>query len=274
MKQKIWILSAAAVLLIGVALTAYPLVSTRHNERHQSKVQASYLDCVAEADESEMEAAKAAARAYNAQLLSGVVFGETEGLPYDSLLNPAGTGMMGYLEIPAIGVSLPIYHGTGESSLDKGVGHLSSLPIGGIGTHAVLTAHSGMATEKRFTDLDLLQAGDIFILHILDEALYYEVDQKQTVLPTDSAALKIDPNQDYVTLVTCTPYGVNSHRLLVRGHRVEQPEAAAVQVAEPAQPSTWGAKYRQGIFTGCLLAAGIGAVTAGVLLWRRKRARQ
>lgn len=192
---------------------------------------------------------------------------------------------MGYIEIPAIDVLLPIYHGVGEDSLKHGAGHLpgTSLPIGGKGAHAVISAHTGMATSRMFTDLEQLEAGDLFYIHVLDETLAYEVDQTLVVKPYQIDALGIDVEQDYVTLVTCTPYGVNSHRLLVRGHRIEREKEGdgnasngdTSQKAEPKQ-STWAVKYWEGIRDGLLifLVAVVALLTMMLLvkvIKRRKR---
>jgi sortase A len=177
-------------------------------------------------EKSEM---KSAAEAYN-NTLSGI---STDTLlshdSYNSLLNFDGSGIMGYLEIPKIKVRLTIYHGTDEPTLENGVGHLegTSLPIGGNSTHCVLSGHRGLPSAKLFTDLDKLENGDLFYIYILGETHAYEVDQVLVVEPTQVESLKITPEQDYVTLLTCTPYGVNSHRLLVRGHRTEVREASA-----------------------------------------------
>ena len=162
---------------------------------------------------------------------------DEERAEYESLLNVSGSGIIGYIEIPLIGCSLPIYHGTDEAVLQIAVGHIegTSLPTGGPGTHSVLSGHRGLPSAKLFTDLDKLTVGDNFILRILDETLTYEVDQILIVLPYEMDALEIDPEMDYCTLVTCTPYGINSHRLLVRGHRVEnQEEAKTVRVTADA----------------------------------------
>ena len=169
---------------------------------------------------------------------------------------------MGYVEIPAIGVNLPIYHGTEESTLDRGVGHLlgSSLPVGGTATHCVLTGHSGLAGQKMFSDLNLLKAGDLFFLRVMGETLAYRFTDIYTVLPEDTGKLTIDAGRDLCTLVTCTPYGVNSHRLLLRGERTEYEEAVSViEDAEftPVEESTWGDEYRHGLIYGGLTVAGI-----------------
>lgn len=216
---------------------AYPIVSTII-QTPQSQVHTQYQEVVEKADGEELATARAEAEAYNELLASGAAAAELDALDYDSLLNLAGNGIMGYIEIPAIDVLLPIYHGVGEDSLERGAGHMpsTSLPIGGRGTHAVISAHSGMATARMFTDLEQLEAGDVFYLHVLNEALSYEVDQILVVKPYQIDALKIDREQDYVTLITCTPYGVNSHRLLVRGHRIEQEaeENVSNEIASPA----------------------------------------
>ena len=259
MKRKILILlSLLLLLLFGIGLAAYPIVSSRYTQRHQSQVYAQYQEIVEKADSKEIEAAKAAAEIYNQLLVSGTTTAELDTMDYDSLLNLEGNGVMGYIEIPAIDVLLPIYHGVGEDSLEHGAGHLpgTSLPIGGRGTHTVISAHTGMATSRMFTDLEQLEAGDLFYIHVLDEALAYEVDQTLVVKPYQIDALGIDVEQDYVTPVTCTPYGVNSHRLLVRGRRTELPENGSpgatdvIALKTETKPSTWAIKYWAGIRDG------------------------
>ena len=176
---------------------------------------------------------------------------------YDDQLNIAGNGIMGYVEIPKISVNLPIYHGTENDSLERGIGHLlgSSLPVGGGSTHTILSGHSGMASQKMFTDLGQLVIGDVFYLHVLNEALAYQVSEINTVLPHDTSLLGIIPGEDLCTLVTCTPYGINSHRLLVRGSRIPYEEAEEkVQNIQPEDipESTWEQKYAMGIALGLL----------------------
>ena len=241
-----------------------------------------YQAVLEQAGSEKIDAARAEAEAYNELLASGATAAELEALDYDSLLNLAGNGIMGYIEIPAIDVLLPIYHGVGEDSLERGAGHMpsTSLPIGGRGTHTVISAHSGMATARMFTDLEQLEEGDFFYLHVLDGTLSYEVDQILVVKPYQIDALKIDREQDYVTLVTCTPYGVNSHRLLVRGHRIEPEteECASNEIAfprtEPKQ-STWMAKYWEGIRDGLILfLLVIPAWLAIMLLVKKRRGRK
>lgn len=262
MKKRVFILLPLLLLfLLGLGLVAYPIVSSYYTERHQSVVHTAYQAVLEQADDSEIEAAREAAEAYNRLLASGTTAAELEALDYDNLLNLAGSGIMGYIEIPAIDVLLPIYHGVGEDSLGHGAGHLpdSSLPIGGKGTHAVISAHTGMATSRMFTDLEQLEVGDLFYLHVLDETLTYEVDQILVVKPYQIDALEIDAEQDYVTLVTCTPYGVNSHRLLVRGRRTELPENGSpnttdvIALENETKPSTWTNKYWEGIWDGLFI---------------------
>ena len=215
-------------------------------------------------DDTELLEARAAAADYNATLVPGTQSGDSfsqEAIReaaenYDSLLNMAGDGIMGYVEIPMIRVDLPIYHGTETETLDVGIGHLlgTSLPVGGESTHSVLTAHSGMATQKLFSDLDQLEYGDVFYLQILGETLAYQVDAINTVLPHDTTYLGITEGADHCTLVTCTPFGVNTHRLLVRGTRIPYEEAEVIveeqlQIEEPTA-STWEQQYLKGILTG------------------------
>lgn len=283
MKKRVFILLPLLLLfLLGLGLVAYPIVSSYYTEKHQSQVHTQYQEVLERADSREIEEARTAAESYNQLLASGATAAELEALDYDSLLNLAGNGIMGYVEIPAIDVLLPICHGVGEDSLERGAGHLpsTSLPIGGKGTHTVISAHSGMATARMFTDLEQLEAGDVFYLHVLAETLSYEVDQILVVKPYQIDALKIDRGQDYVTLITCTPYGVNSHRLLVLGHRIE-PEAeenASNEIASPRtepKQSTWMAKYWEGIRDGLILfLIAIPAWPAIMLLVKKRRGRK
>ena len=281
-RKQILFLPLLLPFLLGLGLVAYPIVSNYYTEQHQSEVHTAYQAVLEQAGSEKIDAARAEAEAYNELLASGATAAELDALDYDSLLNLAGNGIMGYIEIPAIDVLLPIYHGVGEDSLERGAGHMpsTSLPIGGRGTHTVISAHSGMATARMFTDLEQLEEGDFFYLHVLDGTLSYEVDQILVVKPYQIDALKIDREQDYVTLVTCTPYGVNSHRLLVRGHRIEPEteECASNEIAfprtEPKQ-STWMAKYWEGIRDGLILfLLVIPAWLAIMLLVKKRRGRK
>ena len=231
--NRITFILLVVVLLAGLSLLLYPTVADYWNSRHQSQAIASYVDTVTELDEDRYEELLAEARAYNAGLLQD----ENRFLPdeedmeyYNSLLNVSGNGIMGYVEIPEIDVTLPIYHGTSEEVLQTAIGHIegSSLPVGGESTHCVISGHRGLPSARLFTDLDQLAEGDTFTLHVLDETLTYEVDQISVVEPDDISLLEIVEGEDLCTLVTCTPYGVNSHRLLVRGHRIETPEPGGI----------------------------------------------
>lgn len=222
------------VFFVGLSLLLYPSVSDYWNSFHQSHAIASYAEDVANMDNDIYEELWAQARSYNERLLTKTnryLMSEEELAEYDSMLDVTGSGIMGYIEIAKIGCSLPIYHGTDEGVLQIAVGHIesSSLPVGGESTHCVLSGHRGLPSAKLFTDLDKLIPGDTFILRVLDETLTYEVDQILIVEPYELDALQIEEGRDYCTLVTCTPYGINTHRLLVRGHRVANAEEA-VQV--------------------------------------------
>lgn len=228
------------IFLLGLSLLLYPAVSDYWNSKHQTRAIAVYSEEVSGLDEEQYQALWADAAAYNASLRERdnvYLLTEEQKAAYEQLLNVSGLGIMGYIEIPSIDCSLPIYHGTEESVLQIAIGHLewSSLPVGGESTHCVLSGHRGLPSAKLFTNLDKLQEGDVFMLRVLDEVLTYEVDQILIVEPQEIAALQITEGEDYCTLVTCTPYGINSHRLLVRGHRIENaPEARLVRVTADA----------------------------------------
>lgn len=217
------------ILLVGLSLLLYPSVSDYWNSFHQSRAIAQYAKEVAAMDDEDYEKLWQEAVDYNKVLQErgiNYVLNEEEKAEYESVLDVTGTGIMGYVEIPSIRCSLPIYHGTDESVLQIAVGHLewSTLPVGGESTHCVISGHRGLTSAKLFTNLDQLVEGDIFMLRVLDEVLTYEVDQILIVEPQDTASLQITEGEDYCTLVTCTPYGINTHRLLVRGHRIENIE--------------------------------------------------
>ena len=228
------------VFLVGLSLLLYPTVSDYWNSLHQSRAIASYAEQVAALDNETYERLWEEARAYN-ETLPGKAdrfrMSEEELAEYEQLLSVSGSNVIGYIEIEKIDCYLPIYHGTSESVLQVGVGHLegSSLPTGGAGTHCVVSGHRGLPSAKLFTDLDKMEEGDTFRLYVLDETMTYEVDQILVVEPSEVDALAIADGEDYCTLVTCTPYGINTHRLLVRGHRVEnEAEAPAVRVTADA----------------------------------------
>ena len=217
------------ILLAGMSLLLYPTVSDYWNSFHQSRAIASYAEQVANIDDAQYEELWDAARDYNQSLLhrpNDFLLSDEQQEIYKSLLDFGGNGIMGYIEIPMIDVMLPIYHGTEESVLQIAVGHLdwTSLPVGGAGSHCVLSGHRGLPSARLFTDLDKLKVGDVFMLHVLNEILTYEIDQILIVEPQDTDPLLIEPGKDLCTMITCTPYGINSHRMLVRGHRIENQE--------------------------------------------------
>ena len=231
-KNRITAILLVAVLLAGLSLLLYPTVSDYWNSFHQTRAIAAYTDEVENLDDESYEKMLEEAHAYNNTLTNSnnrFILTEEEEETYESLLDITGTGIMGYIEIPSIRCSLPIYHGTDDAVLQIAAGHVpgSSLPVGGENTHCVLSGHRGLPSAKLFTDLDELTVGDIFVLHVLDEVLTYEVDQIHIVEPEDLDLLGIEEGQDLCTLVTCTPYGINTHRLLVRGHRIENLESAS-----------------------------------------------
>lgn len=238
MKKHLSSIVMGVILLIGISLLLYPTVSNALNQHNESRAIASYNNSVSHLSKTDYSKMLQDAEAYNAALLNGngnhFSDGTDQNTVYQNLLNPSGIGVMGSIEIPSIGVSLPIYHGTDETILQIGVGHLSgtSLPVGGKGTHAVLSGHRGLPSAKLFTDLDQLEVGDTFTIKVLDQVLTYQVDQIKTVLPEETQDLAIDPDKDYVTLVTCTPYAINTHRLLVRGVRIPTPEKTEAKSAE------------------------------------------
>lgn len=286
MKRKIiLILTAVVSLVLALGIALYPMISSIYNEQHQSKIHTEFLQQVENTDDSKLQEALQNARAYNAAL-SGVVSDDAfskdslQGASeeYQSLLNVTGRGIMGYVSVPKINVTLPIYHGTDSGTLERGIGHLlgTSLPVGGDSTHSVLTAHSGMASQRMFSDLPGLVEGDVFYLEILGDTLAYQVDQIKTVLPHDTTYLGIEAEQDLCTLVTCTPFGVNTHRLLVRGHRIPYEEAEVIiqqqEQMEVKTGSTWQNEYIKGI------AIGLGIVLLFLIIfliiWLLRRCRR
>ena len=266
-------------------MTLYPIISTIYNEKHQSQIHTQYQEQVEQVDDSAIRKAKELAIAYNEAIQPGAQMSDAfsndallwASEDYKNQLNVAGTGIMGYVNIPSINVHLPIYHGTDTKTLEKGIGHLlgSSLPVGGDTTHSILTAHSGMASQKMFSDLPQLKIGDVFYLEVLDETLAYQVDQIKTVLPYDVTYLGIEEGRDLCTLVTCTPFGVNTHRLLVRGTRI--PYEKAEEIVEETTPvddkpvSTWEQEYLKGLYIGLAAVAAMGLAALGYWIYRRCR---
>lgn len=279
MKRKLMISFAVLLLLAGAVFAVYPAVANYVNDKYQSTVRSEFEDEVQEIDNTALEAMRAAAEQYN-ESLSPVQFAkegiEAASVDYHDLLDPSGSGIMGYIEIPKISVDLPIYHGTSEDVLQAGVGHMigSSLPVGGEGCHSVLTGHSGVAEKRLFSDLDQLAVGDEFYLKALGQTLAYEVTEINTVLPHETELLELVQGEDLCTLVTCTPFGVNTHRLLVCGRRVAyEPDALQPQEEqEPTPPvkSTWKDQYIHGLELGGGIV-GSSILLFVVLLVRRKK---
>lgn len=228
------------IFIIGLSLLLYPSFADWWNSFRQSRAIASYSQVVAEIDDDQYAEIWDAAWAYNQSLINrpnSFLLSDEQRAEYEQLLNVAGNGVMGYIEIPAIDVTLPLYHGTGEAVLQVAIGHLdwTSLPVGGEGSHCVVSGHRGLPSARLFTDLDKLEEGDVFLFRILDEVLTYQIDQIRIVEPHVTDDLLIVPGEDLCTLVTCTPYGINSHRMLVRGHRVEnQAEARVIRITADA----------------------------------------
>lgn len=228
-KEKITTLLLILLFLAGLSLLLYPAVSNYWNSYLQSEVIVHYDDNVSDMDDERYAELIAEAEDYNRRMAGGEIRYPTSAEEYEQLLDPFGTGVMGYIEIPMINCKLPIAHGTDDSVLRDSVGHLewSSLPVGGESTHSVLSGHRGLPSAELLTNIDRLEIGDMFYIHILNTVLEYRVDEINVVEPNDSSKLQIIEGKDYVTLLTCTPYGINSHRLLVRGGRVADREGGA-----------------------------------------------
>ena len=261
-------------LMIGISLLLYPTISDYWNSFHQSRAIAGYAEAVAQMDEIDYEKIWNDAVEYNKELQTRSnhwFLTEEQQEEYESMLNVSGSGIMGYIEIPSIKVSLPIYHGVDEGILQVAIGHIegSSLPVGGKGSHCVISGHRGLPSAKLFTDLDQLAEGDIFMLRVLDETLTYEVDQILIVEPSDMSSLEFDEEKDYCTLVTCTPYGINSHRLLVRGHRVANlEESEEIRVTADAQ------QIDPVLITPALAGILLVLLLLGTFVWNRVRGRR
>ena len=269
--MKRWLL-AATFGVVALGLMLYPLVGEILSEKYHSDIETAYTAAIEDTDDVELTAQREAAEQYNA-MLSGtatITEGGASAPPLAYVQQLTVGGVMAYVDIPKINVYLPVQHGTDADTLERAVGHVvgTSLPVGGSSTHAVLSAHSGMASSKLFSDIDQLAAGDVFYIHVLGDTLAYKVDAIHTVLPTDTSLLQIEDSKDYVTLVTCTPFGVNTHRLLVRGRRVLYTPEQDTTAAEKPAASSWMQHYLTG------LGIGLGAVAVaggGYFLMRRKR---
>jgi len=244
MKKHLTTVILIIVFITGLGLMMYPTVSDMVNKAHQSVAIDSYDDEVSKLSNEDFSSILEEARRYNSALTTNEFPRNSEDLDgnadYQKAMNPAGTGMMGYIKIDAINLKMPIYHTTKESVLQIGIGHIptTSLPVGGESTHAVLTGHRGLSSSRLFTDLDKLQTGDVFFIYVLDDILAYQVDQIKTVLPAQTQDLQIIEGEDHVTLVTCTPYGVNTHRLLIRGTRITYTPEIEKKIEEQAEVRT------------------------------------
>lgn len=283
-RRYIRIVIAGIIFLLALLLTLYPVISNLYNQEHQSLIKTEYEEVVAQTDTEEFERIRKMAVAYNKAITPGTT-GETYSQEailaasedYENQLNLSGSGIMGYVKIPKIHVELPIYHGTDSDSLERGTGHLlgSSLPVGGESVHTIITGHSGMASQKMFTDLEQLEIGDVFYLHVLDAVLAYRVYYKEPVLPHDSSRLGIVQGADLCTLITCYPTGVNTHRLLVQGERIPYEQAQEVQAvtvnAETEVESHWEDQYWLGIQMGLTAMIAMVITVNVVMLARRKQ---
>lgn len=277
MRRKISTILLILVFLVGLSLLLYPTVSDYLKTLAYHRAIDTFRATVGSMDEETYENVMAEAMAHNQKLLARgnvrATLTPKELAEYEGLLRIDETGIMGYVVIPKLNISLPIYHGTGDAVLQDGIGHLegSSLPIGGEGTHAVLSGHRGLTSSKLFTNIDQMEVGDTFTVRVLREVLYYEVDEIQTVLPSEVNALQIVKGEDYCTLLTCTPYGVNSHRLLVRGHRIPTPPGEDAETFD----SVLSEQNRTNDLLPMIVAAVVGVlgsvVLVMVIVWRRKR---
>ena len=267
--MKHWLL-AAACGVVALGLLLYPLIGELMREKYHSDVETTYTAAIEDTGDAELIAQRKAAEQYNAMLANAIISeGGASAPPLAYAQQLTVGGVMAYVDIPKIGAYLPVQHGTDADTLERAVGHVvgTSLPVGGSSTHAVLSAHSGMASAKLFSDIDQLAEGDTFYIHVLGDTLAYKVDAINTVLPTDTRLLQIEDGKDYVTLVTCTPFGINTHRLLVRGHRVPYvPEQEATAAAEKPVASSWTRHYLAGLGIGLGAAAVVGG---GYFLVRR-----
>ena len=284
-RNPIPIILAVFCFVAALCIMLYPAVSNHINEKYRSEIQTAYEKIIEQSDELQLAEIKERAIAYNQSIIPGTadansfkkeaILAASE--DYNTQLDPSGNGIMGYVEIPQINANLPIYHGTETDTLEKGTGHLigSSLPVGGENTHTVITGHSGMASQRMFTDLEQLEVGDVFYLHVLKDVLAYQVFDAEPVLPHDTEKLRISGGEDLCTLVTCYPTGINSHRLLVQGKRIPYEAAQEAQVEieleMTQQTSNWQEQYLFGILLGITGVLVIALVLLAVVIYRRKQ---
>ena len=280
MKRSTIIILAVVFFVAALGLTFYPIISNYVNTLYASEIHTAYEEVIEQTDNLALLEAKKLAIAYNESITPGAAQDtysqeslKEASVDYENQLNITGDGIMGYVHVPKINIRLPIYHGTNSDSLERGIGHLlgSSLPIGGTDTHSILTAHSGMASQKMFSDLPQLVVGDVFYLNVLGETLAYQVDQINTVPPHDTTYLGIEQDMDICTLVTCTPFGVNTHRLLVRGSRIPYEEAEVIEqvTVQEEVASTWEQQYVKGLVIGLAVVLAIVIIILALWLIRR-----
>lgn len=289
MKRKLTIVFISLIFLLGLGIMLYPLISNAYIEYKQKSVITNYEETVKEMPKDTINEELERARDYNKLLIGTAIVTDPfdpeaqkkleESSDYFNILNLDEKGLMGYVVIPKIDVNLPIYHGTSEEVLQKGVGHLknTSLPVGGESTHAVLSGHTGLSSAKLFTDLDKLEEGNIFYIKTLGETFAYEVDQIKIVEPHETSDLLIESDKDYVTLVTCTPYSINTHRLLVRGTRVPYTEEVEEEIKKEEKEnvgSTWRDEYFKALVVGLGGLAILGLIIFIIVLIAKKKGRK
>lgn len=275
-------IAVSLLFILSILLLLFPIISARYSEKTKSRIISQYTEAVCLSDDTAIQDIYDSAVGYNDRLYERKIDTTTpEGLNaagYFSQLSVNGQDMMGYLHIPKLNVISPIYHGTGEASMSRGIGHMpqSSLPVGGMNTHTVLSAHSGMAGFHGFSDLELLNPGDVFYIDVLGKTLAYEVYDIQTVLPDNIDPIQIQDDEDLCTLITCVPFGVNTHRLLVTGKRVQamtkndtSAVSADTSTEHHAETSIWLKNYLKAIAIGTAIALGMTATICGVLAWRK-----
>ncbi len=289
MKKKLPKIFIGLIFIIGLGIMLYPIISNLYIEHHQGNIIDEYNKTVESMPDDTLEKEREKAEGYNKMLTGNMVITDPfdpeaqkkleENSDYYNILNIGNDNIIGYIKIPKINVSLPIYHGTSEDVLKRGVGHLqnTSFPIGGEGTHAVLSGHTGLSSAKLFTDLDKLEEGELFFIEVLGEKLAYKIDQIKIVEPSETSDLVIKSGEDYVTLVTCTPYGINSHRLLVRGTRIpytEDVEKEAKNEENSKVKSTWRDEYFKALAVGLGGLSILGVIFIIIVLIKKKGRRK
>ena len=289
MKKKLPKIFIGLIFIIGLGIMLYPIISNLYIEHHQGNIIDEYNKTVESMPDDTLEKEREKAEGYNKMLTGNMIITDPfdpeaqkkleENSDYYNILNIGNDNIIGYIKIPKINVSLPIYHGTSEDVLKRGVGHLqnTSFPIGGEGTHAVLSGHTGLSSAKLFTDLDKLEEGELFFIEVLGEKLAYKIDQIKIVEPSETSDLVIKSGEDYVTLVTCTPYGINSHRLLVRGTRIpytEDVEKEAKNEENSKVKSTWRDEYFKALAVGLGGLSVLGVIFIIIVLVKKKGRRK